>query len=104
MQGQTAIASPSTIGHADRRWLFDGLGLTVVVIVLAVPDQSCLAGRVIELRESMIDIRPTCGFWLLLSRSPVWDETLFPEPHLKGCCSSQWPSSKPRGCRGLKGG
>ena len=23
-------------GHADRRWLFEGLGLTVVVIVLAV--------------------------------------------------------------------
>ena len=25
-----------SIGHADRRWLFEGLGLTIVVIVLAI--------------------------------------------------------------------
>ena len=31
-----AAAPTATIGHADRRWLFEGLGLTIVVIVLAV--------------------------------------------------------------------
>ena len=35
-----ALAAPAAgagaIGHADRRWLFEGLGLTVVVVVLAV--------------------------------------------------------------------
>ena len=34
--GAAAVASAATIGHADRRWLFEGLGLTIVVIVLAV--------------------------------------------------------------------
>ena len=29
-------ASVSTIGHADKRWLFEGLGLALVIIVLAV--------------------------------------------------------------------
>ena len=31
-----AAAPRAAIGHADRRWLFEGLGLTIVVIVLAV--------------------------------------------------------------------
>ena len=31
-----AIASAAAIGHADRRWLFEGLGLTLVVIALAI--------------------------------------------------------------------
>ena len=31
-----AVAATATIGHADRRWLFQGLGLTIVVLVLAV--------------------------------------------------------------------
>ena len=34
--GAAAVASAATIGHADRRWLFEGLGLTIVVIVLAI--------------------------------------------------------------------
>ena len=35
--GAAAAPAPlATIGHADRRWLFEGLGLTIVVIVLAV--------------------------------------------------------------------
>ncbi len=34
--GAAAIPSAAAIGHADRRWLFEGLGLTIVVIVLAV--------------------------------------------------------------------
>ena len=29
-------ASASTIGHADKRWLFEGLGLALVIIALAV--------------------------------------------------------------------
>ena len=29
-------SATSAVGHADRRWLFEGLGLTVVVIVLAI--------------------------------------------------------------------
>ena len=29
-------AGAGAIGHADRRWLFEGLGLTVVVVVLAI--------------------------------------------------------------------
>ena len=33
--GKSASASRG-IGHADRRWLFEGLGLTIVVLVLAV--------------------------------------------------------------------
>jgi ribose transport system permease protein len=37
MHSQTALAPPATaIGHADRRWLFEGLGLTLVVVALAV--------------------------------------------------------------------
>lgn len=24
------------IGHADRRWLFEGIGLTVVILALAI--------------------------------------------------------------------
>ncbi|MDH3661521.1 MAG: ABC transporter permease [Alphaproteobacteria bacterium] len=36
MQNQPAIAHVSAIGHADRRWLFKGLGLTIVVIALAL--------------------------------------------------------------------
>ncbi len=36
MQGQPAAPLPKTIGHADRRWLFKGLGLTIVVIALAL--------------------------------------------------------------------
>ena len=28
--------SDSSIGNADRKWLFQGLGLTVVVVVLAI--------------------------------------------------------------------
>ena len=33
----SAVAAPGVaIGHADRRWLFEGLGLTIVVIVLAL--------------------------------------------------------------------
>lgn len=35
MRSQTAPAT-NPIGHADRRWLFEGLGLTAVVVVLAV--------------------------------------------------------------------
>ena len=31
-----AASSGAAIGHADRRWLFEGLGLTIVVIVLAI--------------------------------------------------------------------
>jgi len=36
MQNQPAITPVSAIGHADRRWLFKGLGLTIVVIALAL--------------------------------------------------------------------
>ncbi len=36
MQNQPAITPASAIGHADRRWLFKGLGLTIVVIALAL--------------------------------------------------------------------
>jgi ribose/xylose/arabinose/galactoside ABC-type transport system permease subunit len=36
MQSQTTLATANTIGHADRRWLFEGLGLTAVVVVLAI--------------------------------------------------------------------
>ena len=36
MQSQTALADARTIGHADRRWHFEGLGLTAVIVVLAV--------------------------------------------------------------------
>ncbi len=37
MPSETAVApAPKAIGHADRRWLFDGLGLTVVIVVLAI--------------------------------------------------------------------
>ena len=42
MPGPSAVPAPAAapaagaIGHADRRWLFEGLGLTVVVLVLAV--------------------------------------------------------------------
>ena len=31
-----AVVSAGAIGHADRRWLFEGLGLTLVVIALAI--------------------------------------------------------------------
>ncbi|MDE0112612.1 MAG: hypothetical protein OXN84_10060, partial [Albidovulum sp.] len=30
------VESERTIGHADRRWLFLGIGLTAVIIVLAI--------------------------------------------------------------------
>ncbi|MDE0307565.1 MAG: ABC transporter permease [Albidovulum sp.] len=30
------VESERTIGHADRRWLFQGIGLTAVIIVLAI--------------------------------------------------------------------
>ena len=30
------VAGGSTAGHADRRWVFEGLGLTIVIVVLAV--------------------------------------------------------------------
>jgi len=36
MQSDTALDTANTIGHADRRWHFEGLGLTVVIVVLAV--------------------------------------------------------------------
>ncbi len=36
MPSQTAIAAANNIGHADRRWIFEGLGLTAVIVVLAV--------------------------------------------------------------------
>lgn len=36
MQNQPAASLPNAIGHADRRWLFKGLGLTIVVIGLAL--------------------------------------------------------------------
>ncbi len=36
MQNETTLPAPDTVGHADRRWMFDGLGLTIVIIVLAV--------------------------------------------------------------------
>ena len=26
----------NTAGHADRRWVFEGLGLTIVIVVLAI--------------------------------------------------------------------
>ena len=32
----TAAPSVAAIGHLDRRWLFEGLGLTIVIIALAV--------------------------------------------------------------------
>ena len=36
MSDNNASAISTGVGHADRRWLFHGLGLTVVVIVLAI--------------------------------------------------------------------
>ncbi len=36
MQNETALPAANAVGHADRRWLFEGLGLTIVIIVLAV--------------------------------------------------------------------
>ena len=36
MQSETALTAAGTVGHADRRWLFEGLGLTIVIVVLAV--------------------------------------------------------------------
>jgi len=36
MSNNNASAISETVGHADRRWLFHGLGLTAVVIVLAI--------------------------------------------------------------------
>jgi len=36
MSTNNASAISETVGHADRRWLFHGVGLTVVVIVLAI--------------------------------------------------------------------
>ncbi len=38
MNESTGAAAPSVaaIGHLDRRWLFEGLGLTIVIIALAV--------------------------------------------------------------------
>ena len=36
MQSETTLTTASAVGHADRRWLFEGLGLTIVIIVLAV--------------------------------------------------------------------
>ena len=36
MTDNNASAVSATVGHADRRWVFHGLGLTAVVIVLAV--------------------------------------------------------------------
>ncbi|MGI9509442.1 MAG: ABC transporter permease, partial [Geminicoccaceae bacterium] len=36
MQSQSVVTAPNTIGQADRRWLFKGLGLTIVVIALAL--------------------------------------------------------------------
>ncbi len=36
MSNNNASVVSKTVGHADRRWLFHGLGLTVVVIVLAI--------------------------------------------------------------------
>lgn len=36
MQSETTLTATNTIGHADRRWLFEGLGLTIVIVVLAV--------------------------------------------------------------------
>ena len=35
-RGEAALPPAAGIGHADRRWLFEGLGLTIVVIVLAI--------------------------------------------------------------------
>ena len=36
MQSETTVTAANSIGHADRRWLFEGLGLTIVIVVLAV--------------------------------------------------------------------
>ncbi len=36
MPSSQAIVASSAIGHADRRWIFEGLGLTLVVIALAL--------------------------------------------------------------------
>ena len=36
MQSETTVAAGNSIGHADRRWLFEGLGLTIVIVVLAI--------------------------------------------------------------------
>ena len=36
MSNEISSSISGTVGHADRRWLFNGLGLTVVVMVLAV--------------------------------------------------------------------
>ena len=36
MNNHTASVATSSIGHADRRWLFEGVGLTLVVVVLAI--------------------------------------------------------------------
>ncbi|MGI9485608.1 MAG: ABC transporter permease [Geminicoccaceae bacterium] len=36
MQQPSAVDASTSIGHADQRWLFKGLGLTIVVIALAL--------------------------------------------------------------------
>lgn len=36
MQSQTALAAANNVGYADRRRIFEGLGLTAVIVVLAV--------------------------------------------------------------------
>ena len=36
MQSESVLNAPNKIGHADRRWIFQGLGLTIVIIVLAI--------------------------------------------------------------------
>jgi len=36
MPNNNASVVSETVGHADRRWLFNGIGLTVVILVLAV--------------------------------------------------------------------
>ena len=36
MQSETSVTVANSIGHADRRWLFEGLGLTIVIVVLAI--------------------------------------------------------------------
>ena len=34
MQSPSTVATPNHIGHADRSWSFEGLGLTIVIVVL----------------------------------------------------------------------
>jgi len=36
MSPNNASAISDSVGHADRRWLVEGLGLTFVVVVLAI--------------------------------------------------------------------